>query len=140
MSAATGERVSDLLGGFEDGRALAAGLVVDCAGLPVPNVQILVRDAACRVPLGAAVVYAREEVPVRGLTETSDDGLFVIADAAAGAYTLEAYTGAPGANGPLYGRVAAADVVLRAGEVTLTTLTLGTLDGAPLPPSCRSCP
>lgn len=140
VSTATRERVADLLGGVDEARAMLAGAVLDCAGRGVAALQIVVRDADCRVPLGAALTYLQEGIPVRGLTETDHEGAFLAIDLPDGAWIVEAYSAASDEEGvAIFGRVAAAPVQVRAGEVSLVMLTLGTFDGAPLPSSCLVC-
>lgn len=117
-----------------EGTGIVFGKATGCDGdAAVDRVQVLVRDADCKVPADFAAGYTTNRVPDAFLASTSAEGFFFAMNLPPGAWVLEGYV----SDGDAFRLVAAAPITIAADEVTLADLAVGRDDGLVVPPGCR---
>jgi len=120
----------------EAGKGMVFGKAIGCDGEAISNVQVLVRDASCKVPGGSLVGYTSNEIPNTLLRGTSADGYFFAVNVPAGDWVVEMY----GDNGDgTFALLGSAPVSMEPDGVTLVDIKAGRSDGLHLPAACVSC-
>jgi hypothetical protein len=120
---------------IEDGKGLLFGKAVGCDYEALANIQILLRDANCRVPEGSLVGYTASELPAPGERATTTDGFFFVMNVPPGQYTLEAYR----ITGDGHELIGSAPAIVEADGVGLVDVFIGRDDGQVMPEECLSC-
>jgi hypothetical protein len=117
-------------------RGIVAGTAYDCGGegVPVSNIQVLVKDSTGAYPTAVRVHYFVDEFPMGVATETSADGLWMALNVPPGRVTLEMW-GLVDGEPQLLGQTGA-DVL--PDGITITDLYLGDDDGVKLDAACLS--
>jgi hypothetical protein len=117
-----------------EGTGIVFGKAAGCDGdSAVDRVQVIVRDADCKVPPDYAAGYTSNRVPDVFLAATSTEGFFFAMNVPPGDWILEGYV----QDGDSFRVVAQTPVTVSAEEVTLADLALGRDDGLVVPPGCR---
>ncbi len=120
---------------IKDGTGIVFGKAAGCDGdSAVDRVQVLVRDADCKVPADFAAGYTTNRVPDVFLASTSAEGFFFAMNVPPGDWILEGYV----PDGDSFRLVAQSPVTVAADEVTLADLAMGRDDGLVVPSACRS--
>jgi hypothetical protein len=120
---------------IEDGKGMLFGKAVGCDFEAIANVQVLVRDANCRVPEGSLVGYTAGELPAPGERATTTDGFYFVMNVPPGDYTLEMYRVTDGGNA----LIGSAPATVEPDGVSLVDVFIGRDDGQVMPDECLAC-
>ena len=113
-------------------KGVIAGTAYDCAGEPIRNAQIVVRDANGAIPQSLIVKYFVDEFPNRDQPATSPDGLWVAINVPEGTWYVDLYA-VRGGTVSLLGTTA---VQSFAQSINISNVYTGIGDGVKYPESC----
>lgn len=114
---------------------LAFGVVRDCAGQPLENVQVVARKQGGSIPDEVRTRYLRGDAVSTSATTTGSDGRYVVANLSNGGWNLEVW----GWNGTTQQRYGLAYIRVDPGSVSISNVDVG-FDRTNLPEDCASCP
>jgi hypothetical protein len=117
-------------------KGVIAGTAYDCAGAPVKNAQIVVRDAEGNIPQSLIVKYFVDDFPNRDQPTTSADGLWVAINVPEGTWYVDMYAVRDGAVSLLGTTV----VQSFAQSINISNVHTGVGDGVKYPESCLLAP
>ena len=126
--------IPSLLGvSIDDDKSVIAGAFYDCAGDPIENAQVVVRDADGNIPDSLVVNYFVNSFPSRDQAATSPDGLWIAMNIPEGDWTAEAYV-SDGAGG--HAIAGTATITNFADTIGIGSIYWGFDGGVWYPPSC----